>query len=279
MTLSRYLEREEMKRVLLAMAAVFSVVVITMPKANNSTVYAATKEKDTIALYNKYVDYMDNMIDDVIRGDMQSLQENLDRWNIKSFRSDPSHEFISAEYFIHNFERYSGFSLEEDYIATMQDMCVSGNVQGGLNAERKMKLREDAVGVNETSISFADLYLLSKIITAEAGSSWLPIEWKMMVGEVLLNRVASPEFPNTIKECLYQPGQYYGVGNKYFESLVPNRDSVEAATRLLLGERVINDPSVVFQANFVQGSGVCVALYDDVLGYTYFCYSNYPNKY
>lgn len=269
-----------MKRILLAMASVvFVITIITLIEGNSIDINEVTKEHTDIILYNKYENYMEKMILNASDGNTDELRDNLNKWNIKTFRSDPSHEFITVEEFLLNFESYAGFSLEEDYISTMQDMCLSGNLSGGIEAEKKLRLRIDTLGENETIISFTDLYLLSKIIMAEAGSSWLSVEWKMMVGEVLLNRVASPEFPNTIAECLYQPGQYYGVGNKYFESLIPNRDSVEAATRLLLGERIINDPSVVFQANFIQGSGVCVSLFDDVLGYTYFCYSNYPSKY
>lgn len=267
-----------MKRILITM--VVAVVFVILATTQAYSVEAATSTTDAqIILYNKHIDYMDKMIDDVANGDMDSLQDHISKWNIKTFRSDPSHQFITKEEFLKEFEYYSGFSMEEDYIKTMQDMCLSGNISDGMDAERKMMLRQSRTNEYKTIISFTDMYLLSKIITAEAGSSWLSIEWKMMVGEVLLNRVNSPEFPNTIRDCLYQPGQYYGVGNDYFENLIPNEASVEAATRLLMGERIINDPSVVFQANFIQGSGVCISLYDDVLGYTYFCYSNYPNKY
>ena len=38
-------------------------------------------------------------------------------------------------------------------------------------------------------------------------------------------------------------------------------------------------PAVVFQANFKQGSGVCKALYDSHLGWTYFCYSSNMSLY
>ncbi|MEG1563854.1 MAG: cell wall hydrolase [Bacteroides sp.] len=123
-----------------------------------------------------------------------------------------------------------------------------------------------------------ELTLLSKIIQAEAGSSWLSLEWKMCVGNVVINRVSSPKFPDTIKKVLEQPGQYYGKNSKYFNNIVPSEKSVEAAKRLLEGERLLPE-SVVFQANFVQGSGVHTALYDSKLGWTYFCYSSHMGNY
>jgi len=128
-------------------------------------------------------------------------------------------------------------------------------------------------------ISFDDLNELSKIITAEAGSSWLPMDWKMMVGEVVLNRVASVEFPNTITEVIHQKGQYGNANTSYFRNLIPFEDCVEAASRLLSGERLINDGSVVFQAEHRQGSGTYLELYDSYYGYTYLCYSSYPELY
>lgn len=53
----------------------------------------------------------------------------------------------------------------------------------------------------------------------------------------------------------------------------------EAAARLLSGERVLNEPSVVFQSGGVQGSGVYLELYSSYYGYTYLCYSSYPELY
>lgn len=168
---------------------------------------------------------------------------------------------------------------DEDYMALMVESCLNGDVESGRRAESDRNAKIAALGLDVPEIGFDDLYELSKIITNEAGSYWLPMDWKMMVGEVVLNRVASVEFPNTIAEVVHQRGQYSGANSKRFEELVPFADCVEAARRLLSGERPINDPSVVFQSNYRQGSGTCLRLYDSHLGYTYLCYSNYPELY
>lgn len=176
-------------------------------------------------------------------------------------------------------QRYIGFDPDTDYLSVMVDCCLRGDLEAGEEAARQRNLKIDTLELDEVKVDFTDLYLLAKIITAEAGSSWLPAEWKMMVGEVLLNRVASPEFPDTIEECVYQRGQYSGTSNGYFDRLTPFEDCVRIAVRLLEGERILNDPSVVFQANFRQGSGVHTTLYDEILGYTYLCHSNNPHLY
>ena len=165
-----------------------------------------------------------------------------------------------------------------DYMDRMQEMCLIGNIEEGMEAEHKRNVKIETLGLRDEKISFMDLYLLSKIIMLEAGADWLPLSWKLAVGEVLLNRVNSPEFPDTIEDCIYAPGQYSSVGNSAFEELLPNYDSVIAAKRLLNGERVLNDRSVVFQANVVQGL-VFLIMHDDLLGDTYFCKSSHLEYY
>jgi len=160
-----------------------------------------------------------------------------------------------------------------DYMALMEAAAVIGDVEAGQAAEAARNAKISEMGITTSEIAWNDLYLLSKIIYAEAGSDWLSDEWKMSVGEVVLNRVAHPSFPSTVREVVYQPGQYYGSGNRWFETTRPDVRCVELAKRLLEGERVLNDPSVVYQANFKQGSGVHTALHDKYLGWTYFCFA------
>lgn len=168
---------------------------------------------------------------------------------------------------------------DSDYLEIMKESCRNLDYTAGIAAEKarneQIKLLELAV----PCISFNDLVELAKVITSECGSSWLSMEWKMAVGEVVLNRVASPEFPNTVYEVIHAHGQYANANTDYFDNLMPFEDCVEAAARLLSGERVMNEPSVVFQSNSKQGSGVCLALYDSYFGYTYLCYSSRPELY
>lgn len=219
-----------------------------------------------------------SLLHDVCKA-MDALGAAVTARNEKIANQQLGYEQLSVDEFLNNYESYAGFSLDTDYMSQMVSCCLSGDVAGGLEAERLRNLKIDTLNLDVTKVSFNDLYLLSKIITSEAGSNWLSMEWKMMVGEVLLNRVASPEFPDSIEECIYQTGQYYSRGNQYFANLLPYEDCVEAALRLLNGERIINDGSVVFQANFRQGSGTYLKLYDQQLGYTYLCYSSYPELY
>ena len=171
------------------------------------------------------------------------------------------------------------FSPETDYMAQMMECARANDLAGGLAAQRARDEKLEALRLPYVSVDFEELWLLSKIIYAEAGCAWLDSRWKMAVGEVVLNRVASPEFPDTIREVLEQPGQYYGKGSRYFERLCPTAECVEAALRLLEGERVLCESAVVFQSNYRLGSGVFLELHDAALGSTYLCLSSHPELY
>lgn len=162
------------------------------------------------------------------------------------------------------------FSPEIDYMERMIDAVASGDDEAGREAQRCRDRKLAELSLAFPQVDYDMLSTLSRLIYAEAGSEWLDLEWKMAVGEVALNRTASPEFPDTIQEVAAQPGQY-AAG---LLRMKPNRESIEAALRLLEGERVLNDPAVVFQANTPQGSGVFLRLWDSRCGATYLCYSH-----
>ena len=50
------------------------------------------------------------------------------------------------------------------------------------------------------------VYWLSRIIYAESGNQ--PLDGKIAVGNVVLNRVASPRFPNSVYEVIFQRNQF-----------------------------------------------------------------------
>ena len=172
----------------------------------------------------------------------------------------------------------AGAVWDADYGEKMIECALNGERERGLLYQRLRNAKIDALELDAPYIAYDDLVLLAQVIHTEAGSAWLPDEWRMAVGEVVLNRVASPEFPDTLEEVVFQPGQYSAADRDWFEVLIPFRPCLEAALRLLGGERVIGDASVVFQSGGLQG-GVALELYDSVYGSAYFCYTNHPELY
>lgn len=166
-----------------------------------------------------------------------------------------------------------------NYLDILYRALCDGDHEAGRAAAVCYNEYLDDRGSQAARIDYGELMWLARIIEHEAGGSGISLEWRMCVGEVVLNRVASPEFPNSIEEVIFEPGQYAGMDSEEFrERLNPDEDSAEAALRLLQGERLM-EPQVVFQANFKQGSGVYTLYYSKVYGYTYFCLSNHPELY
>lgn len=130
-------------------------------------------------------------------------------------------------------------------------------------------------------LSSEDVTLLAKIMQEEDGHEWP--DWAIMaIGEVVLNRVASVEFPDTIEAVLMQenPEQYAPVHSTRWENFEPGERYVELAERLLGGERVLNNPQIVYQALFEQGRGTVLTYKDLALGSTtYFCLTDCPELY
>ena len=119
-----------------------------------------------------------------------------------------------------------------------------------------------------------ELEMLACTIYVEAGGDACSDETRMMVGNVVLNRVAHPDFPNTIEEVLLQPMQYntFSWDGIVWPDRAAYEDEQEAvqraydiARRLLEGERVL-DSDVIWQAEFFQGTELVV--YQDGM---YFC--------
>lgn len=71
---------------------------------------------------------------------------------------------------------------------------------------------ENEAPVASVGYSGSDLDLLAALVWAEAGDQPIP-EGLCYVCDVVLNRVDSPAWPNTIADVIYQPGQFSVVNN------------------------------------------------------------------
>lgn len=121
----------------------------------------------------------------------------------------------------------------------------------------------------KVGVSYDDAFQLAKIMQAESGSNWP--DWACMaIGEVVLNRVASPEFPDNIEHVLNQinPIQYEPVFYSTWETMLPQERFVKLALRLLQGERVLEDNSIVYQSLYSNLGDVIVSYRDTELGTT-----------
>lgn len=117
---------------------------------------------------------------------------------------------------------------------------------------------------NLTVKAHSDIELLAEVMYYE--NYYNGREAMLLTGTVVLNRVASKRYPNTVKDVLYQknPVQYSTTG-KFFKKKLPIE--CYACAVFVYVYRLFVPRNVVYQAMFMQGSG----LYKDING-DYFCY-------
>lgn len=89
---------------------------------------------------------------------------------------------------------------------------------------------------NNISFSKNDIYKMSKVVYGESrGESF---KGKVAVASVILNRILSDKFPNTLDGVLYQKNAFSCISS--IEDVVPDEDSIRAVYSALSG----NDPTL-----------------------------------
>ena len=89
-----------------------------------------------------------------------------------------------------------------------------------------------AASTSFASITSSDHRLLSKLVYAEARGE--PYKGKVAVAAVVLNRVRSSQFPNTLSGVIYQKAAFSCVSNGSINN-TPNADSIRAARDAMNG--------------------------------------------
>ena len=84
-----------------------------------------------------------------------------------------------------------------------------------------------------------DLMWLARIVHVEVKG--LSINAKVAVANVVLNRVKSPQFPNTIYDVIFASGQFPPAHKSGFKELVPSRECMIAAKMALHGINNVED--------------------------------------
>lgn len=113
-----------------------------------------------------------------------------------------------------------------------------------------MEYEEDTA---EIELPQSDIDLLATIVRAEAGNQ--PLDGKKAVVDVVLNRVDSNQFPNTIRSVIYQEGQFNCINDGNFAKAIYTKDDTDyEAVRLELEERTDTE-IVFFQTNSYSSYG------------------------
>ena len=107
-------------------------------------------------------------------------------------------------------------------------------------AEAKRKAEEEAA---RAQIAAEDQKLLASIIFCEAGNQ--PYEGQVAVGAVIMNRVRSGVYPNSISEVIYQSGQFGPAMTGWLDTVRSSegytQTAMQAAADAMAGVNPIGD--------------------------------------
>lgn len=119
--------------------------------------------------------------------------------------------------------------------------------------------------ITESTIDEDEVEMLAHLLNGEAGASWCTDEMIYCVGSVVLNRVNSEHFPDTLEGVIFQPGQYACTWDGNYDR-EPSQRCYDIAEDLLLNGSIL-PANVVYQAEFEQGAGTYKQIQN-----LYFCY-------
>ena len=108
----------------------------------------------------------------------------------------------------------------------------NGLVADGIVGPKTARAIGITLSSSQTTSTNSDLYLLAKCVYAEArGETY---QGQVAVAAVVLNRVKSPDFPNTVAGVIYQPWAFTSVTDGQIK-LEPNQSAYNAARDALNG--------------------------------------------
>lgn len=143
--------------------------------------------------------------------EVSQIQSRLREWGYYSGSVDGIYG-AETEAAVSRFQRKNG--LSEDGICGVRTLSAMG-------------LSSLSDSAHAVSANNGNVYLLARIISAEArGESY---RGQVAVGAVVLNRVRSAQFPNTLAGVIYQKGAFTAVDDGQFDE--PVADSAYRAAR------------------------------------------------
>jgi len=130
--------------------------------------------------------------------------------------------------------------------------------------EAKKRAEEERRAARRISYTDEDYQVLLRIVQAEAGIC--DKKGKILVANVIINRVLSDEFPDSVKAVVYEPSQFQPVSNGAINSARVTAETIECVNRALEGEDYSNG-ALYFMNR--KGSGSAASWFDRHLNYLF----------
>lgn len=146
----------------------------------------------------------------------------------------------------------------KDVSSSITEQPVQQTVEPDIESQKVIMLPQVIVDPNPFIVPITDeeYEWLCKLVSAESRGESL--EGQIAVANVVLNRVTSPLFPNTVMEVIFQKGQYCPVRNGSIHR-EPTEQSRKAVDMALRGHREVPEdilyfyaPSMVSRGNWIR---------------------------
>ena len=146
------------------------------------------------------------------RVDLEVLKEEatLEKANLMAVIENTSTKVSQYGDMIDEYER---MIAEEEALLAKQKEDIAALKKQYEEELRLSRLSANSVwrDISEVSFDDGDRYLLANLIYCEAGGE--PYEGQVAVGSVVINRVLSPVYPQTVSGVIYQRSQFSPVGS------------------------------------------------------------------
>ncbi|MEY8352324.1 cell wall hydrolase [Lachnospiraceae bacterium 54-53] len=125
-------------------------------------------------------------------------------------------------------------AMEEEAERQAEEEAKKAEEEAKRQAEEAARKAEEEKAVHAMSVSQDDYQVLLRIVQAEAGIC--DDKGKILVANVILNRVRSGKFADTVRGVVYAPSQFSPVSNGSINSVSVTDDTVQCVDRALAGE-------------------------------------------
>lgn len=132
------------------------------------------------------------------------------------------------------------FMLEWGTVSGMEEQTSHGSIVEAVASGQRVINFEILHKKWVYDLSKEDYEVLVRIVEAEAGGE--DIEGRMLVASVVLNRVESDDFPDTVKEVVFQKekgtAQFSPAYSGRYDRVTVSEATIEAVERVLCGEDI-----------------------------------------
>ena len=154
----------------------------------------------------------------------------LDEWAKINIDDDNVIGYVNREYveLLVDFEKAISKKEEEELIRLQEE---EKERQRKIQEAERIKKETEIKKRDEVDYTTKELKLLACLVHAEAGNQ--SYEGKLAVANVVLNRMKSKKYPNTIEAVIYQPGQFSVAKSGSLEKQLKNYENYSSKSQQL----------------------------------------------